>query len=238
MDEQTLYGLKAVLALLEKRPQAVLRLFYRADRIPALKGVFAWLAARHLPYRELNEDSLRKVAGSPHHEGVVAVALPLPYEPLPAELPAAGAWVALDGIENPHNLGAILRSAAFLGAAGAIIGGASPGGKVNAAVLRVSEGGAEHLRLIAAPELGAALAAFTLRMPVIGLETGARRALWDVAPIPEFVLAAGNEQKGLSPAVRRVCTSIVTIPGTGYVGSLNVSVAVGIALAHLLPRRR
>lgn len=238
MDEQTLYGLKAVLALLEKRPEAVLRLFYRADRIPALKGVFAWLAARRLPYRELDEESLRKAAGSPHHEGVVAVARPLRYEALPADPPAAGAWVALDGVENPHNLGAILRSAAFLGAAGAVIGGASPGGKVNAAVLRVSEGGAEHLRLMAAPDLGAALAAFARRLPVIGLETGARRALRDVAPMPDFVLAAGNEQTGLSPAVRRVCTTLAAIPGTGYVGSLNVSVAVGIALAHLLPPRR
>jgi TrmH RNA methyltransferase len=235
MDEQTVYGLKAVLALLEKRPEAVLRLFYRGDRIPPLKGIFAWLAARRLIYRELDEEGLRKVAGGPHHEGVVVVAQPLRYQALPAEGVTSGGWLALDGVENPHNLGAILRSAAFFGAAGVLVGAIQPEEKVNAAVLRVSEGGAEHLRLLGVPDLSATLAALKGRMPIVGLETDARRPLGETPRQSPFVLVVGNEQTGLSAAVRRACTSLVSIPGSGRVGSLNVSVATGIALAHLLP---
>jgi TrmH RNA methyltransferase len=235
MDEQTVYGLKAVLALLEKRPDAVLRLFYRGDRIPVLKSIFAWLAARRMVYRELDEEGLRKVAGGPHHEGVVVVAQPLRYQAVPQTGPGPGGWLALDGVDNPHNLGAILRSAAFFGAAGVLVGGAKAEEKVNAAMLRVSEGGAEHLQLYGAPDLGAALTTLKANVPILGLETDARRPLAEAPREATFILAVGNEQTGLSATVRRACTSLVSIPGAGRVGSLNVSVATGIALAHLLP---
>ena len=238
MDEQTVYGLKAVLALLEMRPEAVMRLYYRADRLDRLKGTLSWLAARRLPYRELDEEGLRKVAGGPHHEGVVVVSQPLRHAAAPQDGLPAGPWLALDGLDNPHNVGAILRSAAFFGAAGVLVGGVDADAKVNAAVLRVSEGGAEHLRLCAAPELASLLAKLATGMPVLGLETDARQDLRDAPRASTFVLAVGNEQSGLSPAVRRACSALYSIPGSGRVGSLNVSVAAGVALAMLTANRR
>ncbi len=238
MDEQIVYGLKAVLALLEMRPQAVRRLFYRADRLDRLKGMLAWLAARRLPYRELDEEGLRKVAGGTHHEGVVVAAEPLRHAALPPEPLPPGVWLALDGLDNPHNIGAILRSAAFFGAAGVLVGGAQPGDKVNAAVLRVSEGGAEHLALCGAGELAPLLARLAAGVPVLGLETDAQRAVQEARRAATFVLAVGNEQTGLSPDVRRACTTLCAIPGSGRVGSLNVSVATGVALALLTKIKR
>ncbi len=238
MDEQTVYGMKAVLALLEKRPEAVLRLFYRSDRMERLKGMLAWLGARRLPYRELDEEGLRKAAGGPHHEGVVVAALPLRYAATPAAGLAAGAWLALDGVDNPHNVGAILRSAAFFGAVGVIVGGAQPDEKVNAAVLRVSEGGAEHLQLCGEPELARALEGLAAHLPVLGLETDSRRPLRDAPRAATFVLVVGNEQTGLSADVRRACSALYGIPGSGLVGSLNVSVATGVALALLMQGQR
>jgi RNA methyltransferase, TrmH family len=257
-DEQSVYGVKAALALVERRPDDVLRIHYRADRRAQLKGILTWAASKRLPYRELDEESLRKVADGTHHEGLVVVAKALRYAPFepggeapfrnpfqtgksaPAQ-PAkqrpttmrAPLWLALDEVQNPHNLGAILRSAAFFAADGVLVGGAAPGDKVNQAAIRVSEGGAEYLKLAATPDLAAALTAqAALGWMAIGLEP-------DGSPLPRqrpsrpTILVLGHEQEGLRPAIRKVCAAVHRIPGTGSVTSLNVSVAAGVALALL-----
>jgi TrmH RNA methyltransferase len=246
-DEQTVYGIKAGLALLEHRPQALVRLYHAPALRGRLRGVLSQVAARRLPYRELDGEALRKVAGSPHHEGLVVVARPLRYRPFGTAEAAAGEggapWLALDRVENPHNLGAILRSAAFFGVAGLLAGGHPPGEKVNAAVIRVAEGGAEHLPLFAAPDLGGALGLLReAGRPVIGLETDtpgtlaaalAERLPADGAGGRAPVLVLGGEREGLSQAVRRACDRLCRLQGRGALTSLNVSVAAGVALAEL-----
>jgi TrmH RNA methyltransferase len=235
MDEQTVYGMKAALALLERRPEDVLRLHFRADRLAGLKKTLAGLAARRLPYRELDEESLRKVAGGPHHEGLVVVARPLCYRPPPERLPSAGLWLALDGVDNPHNLGAILRTCAFFGVQGALAGGEQPGQKVNAAVLRVAEGGAEYVPLHAAPDLAGTLRGLRAGgLPVLGLETDAPAPLEAAPRAATLVLAVGNESAGLSQAVRAACTGLHALRGAGPLRSLNVSVATAVALSRLM----
>lgn len=235
MDEQILYGRRACMAVLERRPHDVRRLFHSRAQAPALGGVLAWAASRHIPYRELDEEGLRRVANSAHHEGLVLATEPLRYAAL--EAAPGGTWLALDGVENPHNLGAILRTCAFLGVEALLAGGVQAGEKVNGAALRVAEGGAEHVRLVAAPEPALALAAFaTQGYAVIGLETDAPPLQAGAFAGTPWLLVAGHEQEGLAPATRRACSAIRSIAGTGAVGSLNVSVAVGIALAALTGR--
>jgi TrmH RNA methyltransferase len=235
MDTQTLFGRRACLAVFERRPEEIRRIYYRRDQAAPLKGMLAWAASRRIAYRELDEEELRRVAKSAHHEGLVLATEPLRFAPLePDAVGEARGWMALDRVENPHNLGAILRTCAFLGVEALLAGGVGPGEKVNAAALRVAEGGAEHVRLFAAPDPGAALQGFAERgYAVVGLETDSpplRAAEFATAP---WVLVAGHEQEGLAPAARRACTAIRSIAGTGAVSSLNVSVAVGIALAAL-----
>jgi TrmH RNA methyltransferase len=260
-DEQSVYGVKAALALIERRPDDVLRLHYRKDRRAQLKGVLAWAAAKRLPYRELDEDSLKKVAGGSHHEGVVVIAKPLRFVAFTAGALTAGPsaaggtrgasgpglsaeareprprplWVAVDGVENPHNLGAILRSCAFFGADGVLVGGANPGDKVNQAAIRIAEGGAEYVRVTAAPDLAQVLTSLGLNgWAVLGLET-------DGSPLPRsrparpVMLVLGHEHEGLRPPIRKACSAVHRIPGAGPLASLNVSVAAGVALALLQP---
>lgn len=245
-DEQTVFGVKAGLALLERRPEAVRRIYHTA----ALRGVLgphlSAAAARHRPYRELDGEALAKLAESPHHEGLVVVAEPRRYRELTPEAARAGGpaalWLALDGVENPHNLGALVRTAAFFGLTGVLAGGAAPGDKVNAAVLRVSEGGAEHLPLFAAPRLPAAL--HTLREAgcrVLGLETDAAQSLADAVAAGltggPLVLVLGAERAGLSTDARHACDGLCVLAGSGPLPSLNVSVAAGVALTMVLARR-
>jgi RNA methyltransferase, TrmH family len=242
-DEQSVYGVKAALALVERRPDDVLRLHYRADRRGQLKGVLAWAATKRLPYRELDEDSLRKVAGGTHHEGLVVIAKPLRFTEFapgasaassgPARATRTPLWLALDGVENPHNLGAMLRSAAFFGVDGVLVGGIAPGDKVNQAAIRIAEGGAEYVALAATPNLTTALSAQAGRgWNILGLET-------DGSPLPRqrptrpTLLVLGHEHEGLNPEIRRARTTIHRIPGEGTLASLNVSVAAGVALALL-----
>ncbi len=242
METQILYGQRACRAVFERRSQDIRRIYYHRERADGLGGMLAWAASRRIPYRELDDEGLQKVARSAHHEGLVLATEPLRYGALDSEalLEAArvageaGRWMAVDRVENPHNLGAILRTCAFLGVEALLAGGPRPGEKVNGAALRVAEGGAESVRLFAAPEPAAPLQQFARRgFAVIGLESGGaplRAAEFAAGP---WVLVAGHEQEGLSPATRRACTTVRGIEGTGAISSLNVSVAVGIALAAL-----
>lgn len=241
-EEQTVYGVRAALALLTHRPQDVRRIFHGPALRPRLGEHLAAAARRHLPYRELDADALTRAAGSPHHEGLVVVAAPLRYRAL--EAPPAGhaaPWLALDGVENPHNLGAILRTAAFFGVGGVLAGGAAPGDKVNAAVLRVAEGGAEAVPLYGAAVLAEGLGHLRAAgFRVLGLETDAGRALAEAladgsagGPGAPRVLVLGGEHAGLSPAARRACDGLCRLEGAGSMDSLNVSVAAAVALAEM-----
>ncbi|HHA2714915.1 TPA: RNA methyltransferase substrate-binding domain-containing protein, partial [Stenotrophomonas maltophilia] len=119
-DELRLYGLNAVLAAFEARPQALRKLYLLEARIPRLQPLLKWCVANRVGYRVVEDGDLNKLAGTTHHEGVVADVLRAPALPLSQWLeqvgdgPALALW--LDGVGNPHNLGAILRSAAHFGA--------------------------------------------------------------------------------------------------------------------------
>lgn len=119
-DELRLYGWNAVQALFAKRPQALRKLYLVESLIPRMQPVLKWCVANRVGYRVVEEGDLNKLAATTHHEGLVADVLRAPVLPLAqwlAELgegPALALW--LDGVGNPHNFGAILRSAAHFGA--------------------------------------------------------------------------------------------------------------------------
>ena len=113
-EEFTLYGWNACMSAFKKRPESLLRLFFSRKRTTELKAVKAWCAEKKLPFRQLDQESLNKVASGTHHEGIVMVVRPFPcdsvYKLIRGSIPTNEFVVALDGIENPHNQGAILRS--------------------------------------------------------------------------------------------------------------------------------
>jgi len=238
-DEQAVYGLRTCKAIFENRREDIIRIFYRADRLRALAPALKWAAANRLVYRELSDEALQKVAGGLHHEGVVMEVRPRLFRRFDlVHVREGSCWVALDRVENPHNLGAIVRSCAFFGVAGLILGGVEPGTRQNSAFLRMAEGGAERISLFASLHLAPCLEALQTRgVPAFGLETDAGRKI-GVTPIPRpACLVFGNENEGLSRAVRQVCSELVAIPGAWPGASLNVSVSVGVALADLMGAR-
>ncbi len=239
--EFTLYGWNACRVLFENRPDDLMRLYFSKARSNQVNDIKALCHEKKLPYRELDTESLNKVASSVHHEGVVIVARPrLPqsvHNLIRGKFPANGIIVAIDRVSNTHNLGAILRSCAFFGAEAMVVGMEGKQATMTSSAARMAEGALETVPLFQSSDLASALRDFRDRKVfVVGADLANGQSLYDAdIPFP-CVLVMGNEQEGLSPKVRRRCDAIVTIPTTGSMQSLNVSVAAGVILSEL--RRR
>jgi len=230
-------GPAAVRALFERDPGRVERLFFE-DRMKGEVGPFCRMLARERkPYRQIDEAELARVAGTVLHGGVVAIARPRPV--VDFVLDAAREWAndgkplpILDGVGNPHNLGAIVRNAAFFGVERMLLADRPDQALPSDASYRVAEGGFEHLNLHRAP-LPAALRELRQHYRVVGTALGqtAIPAGWSGSRPVALVL--GNEETGLDPATLAECDEVVAIPGSGRVQSLNVAAAAAILIYQL-----
>lgn len=240
--EQVLCGRHAVLAALATRPAALLRLFLTREHTQALSVQLQQLARRRVAYRVVTAQEIERICGSRAHQGLCAVVVP-PKHPQAgvAELRRIGGqpgvWLALDGVGNPHNLGAIARTAAFLGASGLLIAQGDSPPIASGAAYRTAEGALETLPVWVVADMAKAIGAFGE-----GGGQAAALCLLDAQPLGVWrpprgrgiLLVAGAEETGVRADVRAACGAAVRIDGSGAVESLNVGVAVAIALAHVL----
>jgi TrmH RNA methyltransferase len=227
-------GLAAVAALFEHDPRRVERLFFE-DRVKGEVGPFCRTLARaRKPYRQVDKAELARVAGTPLHGGVVAIAAPRPLAEF--DRSAVPIWakngkplLVLDGIGNPHNLGAIIRSAAFFGLERIVLADRPDQALPSDASYRVAEGGLEHVELHRAP-LPAALFELRPAYRVVGTALGHGAMPGRLESEPPVALVFGNEETGLDPATIAACDQVWSIPGSGRVQSLNVAAAAAILL--------
>jgi RNA methyltransferase, TrmH family len=233
-------GLPAVRALFERDPGRVERLFYDDSMKAEIGRLCRMLADARKPYRQVEKAELARIAGTLLHGGVVAVARPRSLAGFDA--PAARAWaksgqplVILDGVGNPHNLGAIVRSAAFFGLERVILADRPGQALPSDASYRVAEGGFEYLTLYSAP-LPAALDQLRPVYRIVGTALGAPAMPERRERVLPVALVLGNEESGLDAETISSCDEIVSIPGSGRVQSLNVAAAAAI-LIYMLTRR-
>ena len=227
--------MNAVSALFARRVDDVNRLFY-GDAMKAAAGpLCAQLAKRRLPYRLLPPDELERVSGTTHHGGIVALANPRPIPELdPANPPKHKLLLALDGIGNPHNFGAIARSAAFFGVPALLLHDTADQAFPSDAAYRVAEGGLDQLDLCRTLDLPASLRAMEPHY-----RTVAATLAPDALPLRSLprdrpvLLVLGNEEFGLLPEVEAACRRRVRIEGGGALQSLNVAQAAAILLHDL-----
>jgi TrmH RNA methyltransferase len=242
-EELKICGLAAVKARFERDPASILRLFFDEPTSRKVGAMSQVLAAAKKVYRCVLPAELEKISGSIHHGGIVAIvqvpALRAPTaEQIRAWAQARATVLILDRIGNAHNLGAIARTAAFFGVERIVLAEAATAARPTEAAHRVAEGGLEYVELwqvknIAALAKDLAAAGYE----VIGAATrGGRPEAVSGAKKP-VALVMGNEEEGLAPAVVAACTRLVTIPGTGKVESLNVSVAAAVLLWECCARR-
>lgn len=240
--EQRLYGLNACLAMFARRPGDLRKVWLLESRIPKLKDVLAHCVKNRIGYTVVGDEDLQKLAASSHHEGVVFGAMPAPELSLSGwlrELPP-GPQVALwlDGVGNPHNLGAILRSAAHFGVAGLLLPKDSSLA-LSGAAARVAEGGAEVVPLVRLGRADNSLAQLTSAGFVAAATVVRGGQPLHAAALPQrLLLVMGAEQTGVDPLLSEAATLQLAIPGTGAVESLNVASATSVFLAEWWRQQR
>lgn len=203
------------------------------------------LAAQHgVPLMEASRTELDRVAGGAHHQGL-ALQVPAYDYAHPDDLLARASeqggtplLVALDGVTDPRNLGAVLRSAAAFGAHGVVLPSRRAAG-VTATAWKVSAGAAARVPVARATNLTRALEAYKKAgLYVVGLDGDAPLDLASVEVATDpLVLVVGSEGKGLSRLVRETCDVVAGIPIGSAAESLNAAVATGIALYEVSRRR-
>ncbi|MBU6498233.1 MAG: RNA methyltransferase [Rhodospirillales bacterium] len=235
MKHDTICGANAVAAVFARRPAEVLRLFYVPAQRPLVGEWCAVLAAAKKPYRMVEAEELATIAGTTHHGGVVVAAKPrVPAILDLAALPRCKLLLVLDGIGNPHNLGAIARSAAFFGVKALLLGEGLGHAMPSDAAYRTAEGGLEFLDLYRTRDLPRALGWLEPHYRSVAASLG--RAAAPLADLPRdrpVALVLGNEETGVSPAVLAACRREVRIAGSGRVQSLNVAQAAAVLLHEL-----
>jgi 23S rRNA (guanosine2251-2'-O)-methyltransferase len=198
---------------------------------------------RAVRIEERTPAELDALAEGLRHQGVVAITGDFPYldlDGLLAQIEGPPLLLALDEITDPHNFGAMIRSAVALGAHGVITlkDRAAP---VTGAVVRASAGATEHARVARVTNLARTLAELRDErdLSIVGLDAEGTRDVdaLDAAPNGRIIVV-GSEGKGLRPLVRKQCTELARIPMTNAIASLNASVAASIALFALRPRAR
>ncbi|MDR2536630.1 MAG: RNA methyltransferase [Treponema sp.] len=248
-------GFNAVSTLGTEHPEIINRLFLREDRFPLFTKLCKQLAERKHPYKICGDTELERISKSYHHQGVVAmIEAPEIQNATRGDLDfwarEGKTGLILDSIGNDHNLGAIVRSAAFFEAHFIILSEADSAAQLTTSAYRIAEGGMEFVVFRKVRNIGAFLRDASKAIVTIGAEPRSRWRIRDLEQIiqdkqgklkippaegmrPGIALALGNEETGLSQSVREQCSVLVRIPGTGVVQSLNVAQAATLFLHEL-----
>ena len=236
MTRELVYGRRPVREVVRAGRREVLELL-ASERALAAEP---WLRdVRGLRLQVRTESALTAEAGTRDHQGVVALCEPYryadAYELAAGERPLLA---CLDQVTDPHNLGAVCRSAEGASATGVVVPERSAA-RVTAAVCRASAGAVEHLPVAVVVNLARYLAE-TKRgdLWAWAAAADATTSVWDAGFATGTLLVFGSEGRGLRPGVRRACDDAFSIPLGGRVESLNVSVAAGIALFEAARQRR
>ena len=241
-----LYGFHAVGVRLKTHPDTVLELHLDAGRRDArMRGFVEKAAAAGVRCVDSDDARLQALVGTHRHQGVVARVAPLPaLKSLDDTLDAAEAAgvasplvLALDGITDPHNLGACLRVADGAGVT-AVIAPRDHAVGLNATVAKVASGAAETVPYFMVTNLARTLNELKDRgLRVVGTSDRAEHSLFDTALTGPLVLVLGAEGRGLRQLTERTCDALAHLPMKGAVESLNVSVAAGICLYEAVRQR-
>ena len=241
-SHKVLFGFHAVGVRLKIAPQSVVEIHYEVTRRDARMRTFID-KARDSGVRLVESDSLRlaKLAGSHGHQGVAAMVAPIPQihslDDLLDSVEGPPLLLVLDGVTDPHNLGACLRVADGAGAH-AVIAPKDHAAGINATVAKVASGAAETMPYFMVTNLARTLGELKERsIWVVGTSDDAPRTIYQADLKVPTALVLGAEGAGMRQLTRKNCDELVSIPMRGAVESLNVSVASGVCLYEALRQR-
>ena len=239
---KVLFGFHAVGVRIKTAPQSVVEVYFESTRRDARMRQFLE-RAKESGVRLIEADGMRlaKLAGSHGHQGVVAKVEAIPQvhslDDLLDSVEGPPLLLVLDGITDPHNLGACLRVADGAGAH-AVIAPKDHAAGINATVAKVASGAAETMPYFMVTNLARTLGELKERsIWCIGTSDDAPRTLYQADLKAPTALILGAEGQGMRQLTRKTCDELISIPMRGGVESLNVSVASGVCLYEALRQR-
>lgn len=225
------YGIHAVLKIFENRKEAIERIYCTEEKTAALRVLLKWCASQKKPYHIVEEKDLEKLTESTHHEGVCCMALP-PPSPEIAEFTAklekksSALVVFLNEVDNPHNLGAILRTLSHFGVSSVIVDHPI---RLSPSCCRIAQGGCEYVELIYTKEPLPLLQKLKkMGFTLYGTSSHKGSSLSTLKFAPKSLLVMGSESHGIAPLIEKQLSHFITIDGSGSVESLNVSNATAL----------
>lgn len=239
-NELAVCGLEAVLAISEKNPGKIRRLYFTKDKAKVLGNTCRKLAAIHGIYNMVDTpEELVKLSGTLHHQGVVAMIkqeeIPLVNKEYIEEITNNPRLIlVLDRIGNANNFGAIVRSAAFFGIKDIIISQEESQSTISTSTYRIAKGGMEYVSIKSVFSIPWFLEQTGKKLPVIGTDLQGKDSpdlmKKVISRLKGGIIVLGNEENGISQDVRSNCSLLVKIQGTPNMESLNVAQAASILM--------
>ena len=236
-----LHGINAVAEALKAYPERIERIcIERGQKNPRIQELLHEAQQRHVRVSFEERAWMDRKTEGERHQGVLCYAAEmdtLDPEDIIAQAKSPGLVLVLDGIEDPHNLGAILRSAEASGADGIFLP-KHRSANLSATVVKASAGAASHMKVARIPNTAQLMESLKKSgYWVVGLDAAATQPIWETDLTSPIALVLGNEGSGLHRLVREKCDFLVSLPIYGHVSSYNVSVSAGIALYEVLRQR-
>ncbi len=233
-QEARVYGRHACLKIFEKRPQDIVRAYVTREGLFEFKALMKYLADHQLAYHVVEKEEIDTITKATHHENIslIVKSKKLPEAKELLEAPGRALILCLEEVENPHNLGAIMRSAAHFGVTAILYQAKVPVAN-SAAAIRTAEGGAETVPAVHLNDWSFVLDQGA-RNGFVTFATSSHTGvpLYQVGFPEKVLLFLGAEREGLSEKLVKKMNQLVSIPGTGEVESLNVSAATSAVLSE------
>jgi len=233
-QEMKVYGRHAAETLFKKRPEDLIRAYVTQDGVFDFKDLVRYCVDHKLAYHVVNREELDKLSRATHHEDILLVVKTKKIPTVKDMLSTTqrSLVIALEEVENPHNLGAIMRSCAHFGVTGIIYEAKVPVA-LTAAAFRTSEGGAESVPAIHIANWNEVLeVAKNKDFKTLATSSHKGESLYKTTFPEKTLLFVGAEGVGLSDKLTKMMNGLVSIPGTGEVESLNVSNATTAILTE------
>lgn len=227
------YGIHACLELWKRRQDDFIKIYLVKDNVSTFSPVLKWCAKNKKSYHIVEEKDLCKLTESTHHEGVCILALeksPLPFSKISLK---ESCLIYLDGVSNPHNIGSIIRTCTHFGIKH-IIGEKNKLPALSPSAYRIAKGGAEHVSLSYLDSLAHLKILKEKGYKFIATDSNSQKSisLYKYQFSEKSLLILGAEDKGISKEIMKQADSILHIPGTNIIESLNVSVASALFLGE------
>ncbi len=233
-QEMKVYGRHACQKLFEKRPEDMIRAYITQKGVFEYKKLIRYLVDHKLAYHVVEEDELNDISKATHHEGIVLLVKQKKAPTVKEIMTKSGRnlILALEEVENPHNLGAIMRSAAHFGVDGIIYLAKVPVAN-SAAAIRTSEGGYESVPAVHVADWAEVLdLAKTKMFKTFATSSHEGKSLFKTEFPEKSLVFMGAEGMGLSEKLLKKMDELISIPGSGQVESLNVSNATTAILTE------